>query len=107
MRLRFPRGLRWNTEGFKYLGVFLGNEITVQKNWDGVVETLKGCLAKWTWLAPNMSYRGRILIINNLVASSLWHKLACIDPPPKLLAAVQALLVNFLGDKLHWVTQSI
>ncbi len=107
VRLRFPRGLRWNTEGFKYLGVFLGNGITVQKNWDGVVETLKGCLAKWTWLAPNMSYRGRILIINNLVASSLWHKLAYIDPPPKLLAAVQALLVNFCWDKLHWVTQSI
>ncbi len=106
-RLRLPEGLRWNTEGFKYLGVFLGNEFTVQKNWDGVVEKLKGCLAKWKWLAPNMSYKGRILIINNVVASSLWHKLACIDPPPKLLAEVQALLVDFFGDKLHWVTQSI
>ncbi len=54
-----------------------------------------------------MSYKGRILIINNVVASSLWHKLACIDPPPKLLAEVQALLVDFFWDKLHWVTQSI
>lgn len=36
-RLRLPEGLWWNTEGFKYLGVFLGNEFTVQKNWDGVV----------------------------------------------------------------------
>ncbi|KAK3562976.1 hypothetical protein QTP86_013064 [Hemibagrus guttatus] len=35
---------------------------------------------------PKMSYRGRTLVINNLAASSLWHKLACVDPPPNLLA---------------------
>ena len=29
-----------------------------------------------------MSYRGRVLIINNLVAFSLWHKLAVLKPPP-------------------------
>lgn len=33
-----------------------------------------------------LSHRGRILIINNLVASLLWHYLACINPPPGLLA---------------------
>lgn len=46
-----------------------------------------------------MSYRGRILIINNLVASSLWHKLTCIDPPLCLLAEIRV--------KLHWVPRSV
>lgn len=68
----------------------------------GLFEKLKGCLAKWKWLAPNMSYKGRILIINNVVASSLWHKLACIDPPPKLLAEFQALLVDFFGGGIKY-----
>ncbi|KAK3563431.1 hypothetical protein QTP86_028165 [Hemibagrus guttatus] len=54
-----------------------------------------------------MSYRGRTLVINNLAASSLWHKLACVDPPPNLLANIQAQLVDFFWDGLHWIPQSI
>ncbi|KAK3516967.1 hypothetical protein QTP70_029111 [Hemibagrus guttatus] len=45
--------------------------------------------------------------INNLAASSLWHKLACVDPPPNLLASIQALLVDFFWDGLHWIPQSV
>ncbi len=44
---------------------------------------------------------------NNLVASLLWHRLACIDPPAKLLAEIQAVFVDFFWDKLHWIPQSI
>ncbi|KAK3522705.1 hypothetical protein QTP86_030099, partial [Hemibagrus guttatus] len=38
---------------------------------------------------------------------SLWHKLACVDPPPNLLASIQALLVDFFWDGLHWIPQSV
>ncbi|KAK3557706.1 hypothetical protein QTP70_034952 [Hemibagrus guttatus] len=58
-------------------------------------------------LVPRMSYRGRTLVINNLAASSLWHKLACVDSPPNLLASIQALLVDFFWDGLHWIPQSV
>lgn len=102
-----PSGLIWGKKGLKYLGVFLGDDETQQKNWDGVLDKTKACLDKWRWLIPNMSYRGRILVANNLVASSLWHRLACVDPPKHLLAKVQALLVDFFWDKLHWVQQSV
>ncbi len=61
-----PDGLTWTREGFKYLGVFLGNEMVVQKNFEGAVEKIKGCLDKWKFLLPKLSYRGRILIINNV-----------------------------------------
>lgn len=54
-----------------------------------------------------MSFRGRILIINNLVASSLWQKLTCVDPPIYLLTKIQSVLVNFFWDKLHWIPQSV
>lgn len=66
-----------------------------KKNWEGTTEKVKGRLEKWKWLIPNMSYRGRTLVINNLIASSLWHKLTCIDPPLHLLAEIQAILVDF------------
>ncbi|KAK3539626.1 hypothetical protein QTP70_011045 [Hemibagrus guttatus] len=45
--------------------------------------------------------------INNLATSSLWHKLACVDPPPNLLANIQAQLVDFFWDGLHWIPQSV
>lgn len=102
-----PEGLSWGKFGFKYLGVFLGDESTVQKNWEGVIEKVKGRLNKWKCLVPKMSYRGRILIINNLVASSLWHRFACVDPPSQLLTKIQAILIDFFWDKLHWVPQNV
>lgn len=45
-----------------------------------------------------------MLIINNLVAS-LWHRLACIDPPIPVLSKIQSIL--FFWDNLHWVPQSV
>ena len=102
-----PAGLGWKIGGIKYLGVFLGDETALQKNWDGVVEKMKGRLAKWKWIHGQMSFRGRVLVINNLVASVLWHKLSCVDPPVGLLARLQAILVDFFWDRLHWVPQGV
>ncbi|KAK3508637.1 hypothetical protein QTP70_001184 [Hemibagrus guttatus] len=67
-------------------------------------EHVKG---RWKRLVPRMSYRGQMLVINNLAASFLWHKLACVDPPPNLLASIQALLVDNFWDGLHWIPQSV
>ncbi len=47
-----------------------------------------------------MSYRGRFLVINNLVSSSLWHKFACVDPSNELFANIQRELVNFFLGQL-------
>ncbi|KAK3567956.1 hypothetical protein QTP86_027412 [Hemibagrus guttatus] len=101
-----PGGLVWKRGGFKYLGVYLGTNEFLNKNWEGSAEHVKGRLSRWKRLVPKMSYRGRTLVINNLAASSLWHKLACVDPPPNLLANIQAQLVDF-WDGLHWIPQSV
>lgn len=102
-----PAGLKWSRDGFKYLGVYLGDDITVKKNFEGIEGKIVGRLNKWKFLLSNMSYRGRVLIINNLAASTLWHWLACIDPPALLLKNIQSILVNFFWDNLHWVPQSV
>ena len=104
---KLPGGLSWRRGGLKYLGVFLGDSTTEQRNWEGVLEKVEGRLEKWRWLLPHMSYRGRVLIINNLVASSLWHKLKCVEPPAALLESFQRAMLSFFWDNLHWVPQSV
>lgn len=102
-----PGGLSWKRDGLKYLGVYVGNDAMLSKNWEGVLEKVKGRLEKWKWLLPKMSFRGRVIIINNLVASALWHRLACVDPPSGLLSKIQASLVDFFWSTFHWIPQSI
>ena len=51
-----------------------------KKNWEGALESIEGRLNRWRWLLPCMSFRGRTLVINNLVSYSLWHRLAVVSP---------------------------
>ncbi|KAJ4947290.1 hypothetical protein JOQ06_009326 [Pogonophryne albipinna] len=37
----------------------------------------------------------------------LAHRLACTDPPVNLLSRVQALMVDFFWDRMHWVPQRV
>ncbi|MGH0181307.1 UNVERIFIED_CONTAM: hypothetical protein FKN15_010707 [Acipenser sinensis] len=98
-----PQTLSWNTVGLKILGVFLGNEQFMQQNWEGLLEKVQGRLQRWQWLLSQLSFKGRVLIINNLAASMLWHRLVCLNPPPGLLEQIQKSLLQFFWSGHHWL----
>ena len=102
-----PGGLSWRREGLKILGVFLGPPAFMARNWDGLEEGVKARLQRWHWRLPSLSYRGRVLIVNNLVAASLWHRCAVLDPPEDLLERLQRLLVDFFWDGRHWLPRPV
>ncbi len=102
-----PGGLVWKKGGIKFLDIYLRDEITVNKNWEDVTEKVLAKLNKWKWLLPKMSFRRRTLVINNLVASTLWHCLVCMEPSSGLIKKLQAMLVDSFWDKLHWVPQAV
>lgn len=64
------------------LGMILCYKKTTTPKWDGVLVKVK--LEKWKWCMPKMSFRRSVIVINNLVASILWHNLICVDPPSGL-----------------------
>ena len=101
-----PGGIRWGRRGIKVLGVQLGTDEFQKQNWEGVLDKVEAKLSKWKWLLPQLSYRGRALIVNNLVASSLWHKLIVLAPPPGLVKELQRCLVNFFWSGQHWLKAS-
>lgn len=87
-----PHGLTWKKGGLKYLGIYLGNNDIIKKNWDNIMDKVDSKLARWRWLHSQMSFRGRVLVLNNLVASLLWHRLSCLDPPSGLISQIQVFL---------------
>ena len=100
---RLPTQLQWKTGGLKVLGVFLGTEEFQGKNWEGVMEKVCARLSSWKWLLPQLSYRGRVLVANNLVASMLWHRLCVLPPPRGLMDDIQRALVDFFWSGQHWI----
>lgn len=72
-----PGSLQWSKDGITCLGVYLGSNRDQARNWERLVDKVCGKLSKWTWFQfqPQLSYRGRVLVANNLIASMLWHKL--------------------------------
>ena len=87
--------------------MYLGDDSFKCKNWDNVLETVAGRLKRWK--LPHMSFKGCILVINNLVSSMLWHRLACVDPsvsPGQDTSFVDQLLLGLsaLGSTEHAVS---
>ncbi len=86
----------YNGEGQVLIsGVFLGTNEYRKQNWEGLLEKVRARLSHWKWLLPQLSYRGRVLICNNLVASSLWHRMMILEPPEDLVRQIQRCLVDF------------
>lgn len=71
-----PQNLPWWRDGQKYLGVFWV-EIKAKRNLNDTIGEIEGKIQKWKWLLPCMSYGDTTLVLNNLVASVLWHWLTC------------------------------
>ena len=61
--------------------IYLGSKGWVRKNWEGVSQVVESRMKKWRCLLSQVSYRGRVLIINNLAASSLCQKRSTLNPP--------------------------
>lgn len=103
---QLPGNLSWKTEGLKILGIYLGSSEYQKLNWEGVEERVCTRLSRWNWLLPQLSYRGRVLVANNLVASTLWHKLGVLQPPAGLIQSIQRRLVTFFWSGQHWIRSS-
>uniref|UniRef100_A0A8C4QFJ7 Reverse transcriptase domain-containing protein n=1 Tax=Eptatretus burgeri TaxID=7764 RepID=A0A8C4QFJ7_EPTBU len=94
-----PKGLSWEREGVKYLGVYLGPYQCSLMNWEGMVDDVTKRLQKWKHFLPQMSFRGRTLIVNTSVASVLWHRFICLQPPDTLLKDIQRILVSITDTR--------
>ncbi|KAK3509202.1 hypothetical protein QTP70_025562, partial [Hemibagrus guttatus] len=49
------------------------------------------------------SCEGRVLVVNNLAASTLWHKTNVMELPEELVSSIQRSIVDFFWSGQHWL----
>ncbi|KAL7836203.1 hypothetical protein AOLI_G00274870 [Acnodon oligacanthus] len=64
-------------------------------------------MTQWAWVPPQLSYRGRVLVANNLIASMLWHRFTVLEPPDFLIKKIQRKLMDFFWTGQHWTRAAI
>ena len=96
-RVDRPLGFLWNSEGLEFLGVHLGNTSSYEQlNWKKCHEKLNKTLTSWKNLSLSLSFKGRILIANQLATSKTFHTLAVFSPPDHILDELQRMLIDFV-----------
>ena len=91
-----------------FLGIHLGNtNAYVQQNWQTCKEKLQTSLGRWKRLFKTLSYKGKVLICNQIAASKLLHYLAVLPPPENILDELQKTLIDFIwSGGRHWLEKS-
>lgn len=64
----------------KILGQFFGNVDSSLLNWNAKVQKIDNIIAAWR--QRDLSYKGKALIINSLLPSSLWYNVTSFAVPP-------------------------
>ena len=63
----------------KILGLFFGNVDCTKLNWDIKIQKINNIIAAWRH--RELSYKGKALVINGLLASTLWYNATSIPIP--------------------------
>ena len=85
--------IRWTNDKIKLLGLWVGNSDTTHSNWDNKVTRFCDTLKRWQH--RDLSLKGKVCVINQLVASSLWYTASVLVMPPWVSALLEQALWQF------------
>ncbi|KAG6924952.1 hypothetical protein G0U57_016041, partial [Chelydra serpentina] len=102
------QAIRWSAGPLLYLGVCLSaTHPSLPENWHDLEGRVTERLRRWTGLLRCLSFRGRALVLNQLVLSMLWYRLNTLVPAPDFLANLRKLILEFFWSGLHWVSAGV
>jgi hypothetical protein len=97
-----PLGFQWNTQGGKFLGIYL--RITTawqQQNWSKLEIKIRTVLNQWTKISHTTSLQEREHILNQIVSAKLTHILTILHPTIEFLNAINKLMIQFTWQGHH------
>ena len=80
----------------KLLGIYIGNTDCTDKNIEHKLHKLKNIIA--TWKHRDLSLKGRALIINGLLTSTLWYQAANIHFPTWAIQDGEDMIYDFMWN---------
>lgn len=99
-----PLGIPWSLDGIKILGIIFGSDNS-QVNWQNCLQKIIETIQLWQNL--NLSFKGKRIVINQLLYSRLWYVAQVCCVPPGFLHEITQLMYRFLwGGKKSMIRRS-
>ena len=90
----------------KILGQFIGNVDCTQLNWDIKIQKINNIVTAWRH--TELSFKGRALVINGLLTSTLWYNATSLPVSSRAIAQIEQAIYNFFWNyKRHLVSKDI
>ena len=90
----------------KILGQFVGNVDCTQLNWETKIQKINNIIAAWRH--RELSFKGRALVINGLLTSTLWYNATSLPVPSWAITQIEQAIYNFFWNyKRHLVSKDI
>lgn len=103
-----PMGIPWTSGEVKILGVIFknGKDVVDDRILDSIFKKLQSAAEKWKHMLPSLSWRGRVIAINQFLAPKLWYSLQVLPIPQAFLKKIQKYIIDlFWVGKKHWMTE--
>ena len=80
-----------------------GGDDAITNNWTLVEENVNSVIKSWTFFSKGLSFIGRVLVVNSLCVSKLWHIISVLQPPQNYISSLQKAFIDFVWQGRHWV----
>ncbi|CAM4506512.1 unnamed protein product [Lepidochelys kempii] len=98
----------WSAGPLLYLGVYLSaTHPSPPENWQNLEGRVIEQLRKWTRLLLCLSLRGRAVVLNQLVLSTLWYRLNTLVLAPGFLTDLRTSILEFFWTGMHWAPDGV
>ena len=98
--------IKWIKTNVKTLGVYHGYDIDDNVIWKPKIDKIKSCLE--IWKTRNLSFKGKVLIIKNLIISIIGYEIDMRGIPENYLKEINTLIWGFIWDnKVNQIERNV
>ena len=83
----------------KILGQYFGNVDCTQRNWEAKIQKINNIIAAWRH--RDLSLKGKALLINTLLTSTLWYNVTSLSMPPWAVSQIERSIYPFFWSNKH------
>ena len=94
-------GFEWYNDFIpdKILGQYFGNVDCTQRNWEAKIQKINDIIAAWRH--RDLSLKGKALLINTLLTSTLWYNVTSLSMPPWAVSQIERSIYAFFWSNKH------